>query len=54
MDHAEGPTEEIAKIVCQVTINPMNHRRMGEVPIDPERDFPHEKISQSVHSIEID
>jgi hypothetical protein len=53
-DHAESPAEEIAQVICQIAVNPVDQRRMGEVTIHSERDFPHEKISDRIHSVSVD
>ncbi len=54
MHHAEASAEEIAEVIGEITIDPVNHGPVGEIAIDPKRNLPHQEIPHCIDSIEVD
>ena len=49
--HGQGSAYEVAKVVCQVTVNPAYDRRLGKISIQPEGDLPEEEIPELINSV---
>ncbi len=51
MRHGQGAVEQIAQVVGQVSIEPVDQSRLGKAPVMAEMHLPHQEIAESIQAV---